>query len=33
MVEETHTIENCLSHFFKYEKNYNEVLKDVIKER
>ena len=29
MVEETKIIEKCFNHFFKYEKNYNESLKDV----
>jgi len=29
MVEQTKTVQSYLSHFFKYEKNYNETLKDV----
>lgn len=29
MVEETKIIESCFSHFFKYEKGYNETMKEV----
>jgi len=29
MVVKTKIVEECFSHFFKYEKNYNETLKDV----
>lgn len=30
MVEETKNIESCFSHFFKYEKSYNETMKEVL---
>lgn len=33
MVDETKIAETCFSHFFKYEKNYNETMKALVVEK